>query len=1068
MIYDQAKGDQGKDAEEFDYELGRLDIFLKKLFQSKAINTTPSSGETAQKPSPDSSEFLEIEESELTYLDPGTMIGRFKILKLIGFGGFGVVYHAVDDESGLNVALKLPRQDRFNSSQVLKRFYREARLASGLKHRSIVGVIETSIEGDHFYIASEFQDGVNLRGWLECHGNSLSMEIVVRWGIDLADALQYAFLNGIVHRDLKPTNILIVEDNYDVSRDGLRDVAGWIPRITDFGLAYSINDPASSVSASGMLIGTPGYMAPEQILNGMNRVDIRADIYALGLIMAELLAGVRIRKSDHMMDFVMHMTKDDPSRDLDVLKYLIPEDLRAILLKAIEIEPENRYQSPGEFQDDLIRFQKGQPTLVRPLSLFDRSARYARRYPYQTSLVAMTALFFLVFIVNQWGHNLELKKNENRMVRMAYNSQMRLGYSELRDKRLESVHEILDETNAMKRVDGSPLKDLSWKYLHRMARSQLTTHRIEKFGEYLPAPIGLIIQATYEKNKEFIANKSVMQGSFYFDGHSVRFEDLDSNLIINDSIFSVFRDSTFLDGFIQYDGVKVKILNSSHKSLLYSPVTKKTFYYSLNQDEKSDPTGPTNGLLSFNASLQNPRISLDGSKITCLVKSEGINSPFYSWVVYNTFTGEMIKTGLQISVQGIATKTFAGPDLSQNGNLAVAYAVDTSTIHIFDTFSRKERYRFVWPYSKDDNHPRSLAIDEVNGRLLVADHQGKVYVLKIGDSKPYSEFQNKLRTIHQVGFFPDGRIYGQWAYSDRIWFWNPTQPESDNEELDHTKEVWSLAFDPLGETLVSTGDDHAVHVWNLKAKTQKVLDFHHSLVSCGRFSPDNNLYAACDFSGSIKIWDSKRWVLLKSIQITDQKLRALNWSPDCRSIVCVGGREIINYDVNSGRIMKYISNGICYDVIFDRSGDEIVVAEQNEKGRLLFLTFPGISLIKELPLNHNPTRVAFSPDGGTIATGYNNGGIAVISSITRKVVKHPQAESTFGAVWSLGFTSDGKSLIASGGDNRLIFYETETWEPLGTVMDHKSRVHAMAFSVDGRKFATGDMSGKIVLREIPD
>jgi WD40 repeat protein len=119
-------------------------------------------------------------------------------------------------------------------------------------------------------------------------------------------------------------------------------------------------------------------------------------------------------------------------------------------------------------------------------------------------------------------------------------------------------------------------------------------------------------------------------------------------------------------------------------------------------------------------------------------------------------------------------------------------------------------------------------------------------------------------------------------------------------------------------------------------------------------------------------------------------------------------------------------------------------------------------------LNHNPTRVAFSPDGGTIATGYNNGGIAVISSKTRKVVKHPQAESTFGAVWSLGFTSDGKSLIASGGDNRLIFYETETWEPLGTVMDHKSRVHAMAFSVDGRKFATGDMSGKIVLREIPD
>ena len=182
---------------------------------------------------------------------------------LIGFGGFGVVYHAVDEQSGLDVALKLPRQDRFNSAQVLKRFYREARLARGLQHPSIVRVIETSIEADQFYIASEFQNGMNLKEWFEVHNRPVEMDLVVRWGIQLADALQYAFLNGIVHRDLKPTNIIISEEVVSGKEDILDNSITLKPRITDFGLAYSVNEPVSSTSASGQLIGTPGYMAPE-------------------------------------------------------------------------------------------------------------------------------------------------------------------------------------------------------------------------------------------------------------------------------------------------------------------------------------------------------------------------------------------------------------------------------------------------------------------------------------------------------------------------------------------------------------------------------------------------------------------------------------------------------------------------------------------------------------------------------------------------------------------------------------------------------------------------------------
>jgi WD40 repeat protein len=278
-----------------------------------------------------------------------------------------------------------------------------------------------------------------------------------------------------------------------------------------------------------------------------------------------------------------------------------------------------------------------------------------------------------------------------------------------------------------------------------------------------------------------------------------------------------------------------------------------------------------------------------------------------------------------------------------------------------------------------------------------------------------------------------------------------------------------LTFDSSGETLASAGDDNRVHVWNLKTKTQKLLDLHQSLVTCGKFSPDHTRFAACDFSGYLKVWDTKTWELLKTIQMTQLKLRSLAWSPDGRSIACVGGREVLNYEMSTGDIRKYVCDGAVHDIIFSKLGDEMIVSVQkNDNGSLLFFDYPGEKLTKELALQNDPTRLALSPDGKSIVTGYYNGGIGVISAVTRTILKQVVTEATYGAVWTLGFTTDGKNLIASGGDNRLILYETETWEPLCTIMDHKSRVHAMAFSADGRKIATGDMSGKIVIRDIPN
>jgi eukaryotic-like serine/threonine-protein kinase len=296
----------------------------------------------------------------------------FQLLEPVGVGQFGRVWRARDTELGRIVAVKLPHA-RYLSSADAGFFLREARAAAQLNHPHIVRVYEVGRHEDTVYIVSEFIDGMSLREWVQQYRPDVRRSAKVC--SEIARALEHAHEKGVVHRDLKPANILM-------------DHAG-DPHITDFGLAKQEGTDVT-IAATGQVLGTPAYSAPEQIRDG-HAADRRSDVYSLGVILYEMLAGERpfLGGRRLLLQQVLH---DEPHAPRSVNRR-VPKDLQTICLKALAKRPEQRYATAAALADDLERFLAGQPVMARRTSLPLRALRWSRRRP------ALTATLLLSLVV---------------------------------------------------------------------------------------------------------------------------------------------------------------------------------------------------------------------------------------------------------------------------------------------------------------------------------------------------------------------------------------------------------------------------------------------------------------------------------------------------------------------------------------------------------------------------------------------------------------------------------------------------------------------------------------------
>lgn len=281
--------------------------------------------------------------------------GRYRLLDRLGTGGMGTVYLAEDTQLERQVALKLPQFGSDSDSQMVQRFYREAKAAATISHPGLCSVYDVGdIAGTHF-LTMEYIKG---RSFAEClkAGDRFSDEDIVRIIRDIAAALEEAHQKGVVHRDLKPANIMIDEEGN--------------PTVTDFGLARRSDDEATQLTHHGQIVGTPAYMSPEQVDGNLEKIGPASDVYSLGVVLFELLTGQRPFQGSTAAIFGQIMTADVPSMS-DIRGDLDPQ-LEVICRKMMSRQIEDRFPS---MQEVVQAMEAWLATANQPQSDFPRRIR---------------------------------------------------------------------------------------------------------------------------------------------------------------------------------------------------------------------------------------------------------------------------------------------------------------------------------------------------------------------------------------------------------------------------------------------------------------------------------------------------------------------------------------------------------------------------------------------------------------------------------------------------------------------------------------------------------------------
>jgi ankyrin repeat protein/predicted Ser/Thr protein kinase len=289
----------------------------------------------------------------------GTRLGNYEIESPLGRGGMGVVYKARQVSLDRHIALKILSPILSSDPSFVKRFQREARAVARVNHPNIVQIHEIGEEGGMHFFSMEYVEGKTL-GEILKEKKCLEVDEAVRIIFQVGRALEHAHRNEIIHRDIKPSNILM-------------DSAGNM-KVTDFGLARMASE-ITELTDAGMILGTVGYMSPEQCKG--QEVDVRSDIYSLGTLLYEMLAGKKAFNADYEVALIHQVICEDPE-DVRVLNSDVPVDLSVAISRAMAKDREDRYKSVSEFLEDLASCAITHPT---------RATDYAGKRVIKTRLI---------------------------------------------------------------------------------------------------------------------------------------------------------------------------------------------------------------------------------------------------------------------------------------------------------------------------------------------------------------------------------------------------------------------------------------------------------------------------------------------------------------------------------------------------------------------------------------------------------------------------------------------------------------------------------------------------------
>lgn len=861
---------------------------------------------------------------------PSEMRG-YEILCELGRGGMGVVYKA--RQIGLNrlVALKMVLSGVYASQQERARFRTEAEAVARLQHPNIVQIYEIGEHEGQPFFSLEFCEGGSLAEQLD--GTPVPARQAANLVETLAGAVHAAHQYGIVHRDLKPANILL-----SLSREPRANAAtaltrssrlnDAIPKITDFGLAKMLEQPAGQTKP-GAVMGTPSYMAPEQAEGKNKEVGPAADTYALGAILYELLTGRPPFKAESDLETLQQVVKDDPV-PVRHLQPRVPRDLETICMKCLQKIPAHRYESAQALAEDLGHFRRGEPIIARPTPAWERAWKWAQRHRAAASLIVVTLVGVLavtgtlVYALIGWGEAREANREKDEQVLQVQFAQYRLlldqAYTAWRSNEIPS---------ALQRLDSCPEAVRNWEWYHLKGLCKGYIHKYTVDGR---VPINALAFSPHGPNRLVVArldgqveilDAATWQALFRERAHSDSVLSLafasDGASLLTFGTGGSSRDRSLLAGQIkalapQPDGASLDIRD-------WWPETACDIYCKAEE--------PLAG------SVQRLALSQGGKYLAYVGEQKTIK-------VCDTASGTVLRTlRLQLPVPTVFSLAFspngaqlaiAGGDFDKLGTTGTLQLWKWKTDKSPVNFGGHTGAVFTVAFSEDGNSLASGSADQTvrlwdvtsgEAKKTFSQHTGPVNCLAF-DPRPKSGY------LASVSGRRDGIGRGE------VTVWD-LQSGNEVEKVSfkgHDKGVTSLAWDRTGTHLATADTGGTVIVWDTTfGQQQRPPAVGARVVMVARPSESDTLTARV-LDGKVQVEDRATGQV--KFLIEDAKpIRAACFSPDGRRLVSVNvDAKVKLWDVVTRREAFSLDGppGDNFQVSFRREGrglSLVVVAERD-------------------------------------------------------------------------------------------------------------------------------------------
>lgn len=1018
----------------------------------------------------------------------GQVAGRYRLVREIGRGGMSVVYlgERADGDFEHRVAVKILRPG-LESSGVGWRFSQERRILARLTHPHIARLIDGGETSNNLsYVVMEYIDGEPITDY--CENHNLPLEARLQLFLTVCAAAAHAHRHLIIHRDLKPSNIFVTNDG--------------VPKLLDFGIAKLLDasDGESQKTMTGLHLMTPDYASPEQVRG--DEITTTGDIYSLGVVLYELLAGVRPHRLRNlsMREIVRVICEQEPRRPSAAAKTGFREQLRGdldqIVMKALRKEPDLRYESVDQLSDDLRRYLKGEPVSAQRDTLRYRTVKFIRRNRALTAALAAVVLLLVLVLGGTFRQLIAERARTREQYRMAYAMSVQQAKDNIREGDTERARAMLGQYLPGRGPED--LRGFEWRHLwhsiHRELYSLDTTANHQSV--IIPPSPHLEInlpdgvtrlhemesgRLAYAFRRDFdLGDETKIRGKIYGgfsefvvlrDAREVQLLDRVSNRLLNSfavpgapvaGISCAHGDCRRV--WVVQEGGAVSLWDSERRTELYRVETGRNDILFVEASADS----PSLMLMDrgfdghiFNRQKKRVVISLSGDKFPPLRISPS-GRFVLQWIlegecrIYDTTDGRLIRT---IDGEGgllYTNWTNAPPDgvivfWYQDGPKDRAMILAPPDFRRVKTFGGPAGTVILAAVPPDGKLVFTVGADRM---IRVWDYESEREIAAVAG------LADEIRSI-QVS--DDGRLLLTATRGGVSKVWKVEELLRPAAISPDAGKIFSVAVSPDGKTLAAAAQDRRVLLYDIETgRSLKTLNGHTGIVLCVAFSPDGRLIASSGEDQTARIWDVSTGNELLRFNHARQ-IHSVAFSPDGRRIATGSDdRSVKVWDAATGATIRNFDRlpDLIWSISFDPSGRRLAAGD-----------YQGIVRIWDLDSEREPKSfqthtnavwsIRLTRDGSKILTSSmdRTARLSDVASGRELLVFKGHTDEVFEAV----FSPDETRIVTASNDNTVKIWNAATGEELLTLKDHRNEVWSVDFSKDGKLLVSAGWDGVIRL-----